>query len=307
MSTVQELLYDARALLDEYNEDGVIIAPADVSSLETNGIRFINMGLQEIYSKTRTYETYNITRKPATNLLGGIGVYMDLMEFLGEPIPTTSGIGAKSYYFEVDNDAIVKIQEFTGSWVDLVTIDTTGTTELTPFKGLITPSSVLNEVRILFDGSTYYQFKNVALYKAPYKLEDIPEYRPWVKYELPENFGELNKVVIEFPTRQYAIDNHYKWEGYKSFYVNWFFDGEIRVIYNPIPVFLANKTDSVPINNPTSRQFLVYYVAAKMAFTENPQIANFLEQKSNELKFEATKGQPSAEQKITDVYFTNGG
>jgi hypothetical protein len=48
---VQDILYDARALIDEYNVGGVIISPdeTDMKALEQNGIRFINMALREVF------------------------------------------------------------------------------------------------------------------------------------------------------------------------------------------------------------------------------------------------------------------
>ena len=51
MRTAQDILYDARALIDEYNEDGVVISSSDtdIQTLEVNGLRFINMAVQEIY------------------------------------------------------------------------------------------------------------------------------------------------------------------------------------------------------------------------------------------------------------------
>lgn len=302
MATVQDIFYNARALIDDYNDDGVIIAPDDVASLETNGMRFVNMGLGEIYAKSRNYETFKITRKPVPNLLGS-ATYFNILEFIGEDA-SYQALGAKAYYFEVDNDAIVYVEEYIGSvWTLLSTIDTTGTTELTAFKGLITPSDSANMIRLRFSGTTFYRYKNIAMFSYPFKLADIPDYRAWVKYTLPTNVGDIKKVVTEYPTRQYSNDSNFKLEGFNDLYINYFYDGEIRIIYSPIPETLTDATDIIPINNPIALQFLNYYVAAKIALTEAPDIANFLEQKSNELKFESIKGQPSSEVKITDMYF----
>jgi hypothetical protein len=127
-----------------------------------------------------------------------------------------------------------------------------------------------------------------------------------VQYDLPTDFGELSKVVSEYPVRQYNVESNYKWEGYNQFLISYDFEGEIRIIYNPIPIELTAYTDEIPVNNPISLQFIIYYVAAKVAIEENPNMANFFEQKANELKFQATKGQPAQEQRITDVYFTRG-
>jgi len=302
MTTVQSILYDVHALLAEYNEGGVIAPPSATATIDTNAIRFINMAMQEIYDKTRTLKTHKITRIPTPNLLGN-GAYLKLDEFIGEDVPTIGVTGAKSYYFEVDNDAIVRIEEnVLGVWTTLSTINTTGTTELTSFKGLITPSSATNEVRLVFTGTTYYRFSNVALYAFPFKLADIPEYGGWIKYILPSDFGTLDKIVSEFPVKNYQIDSYYKFEGHNELFVSYDYNGELRVIYSPIPTYITSFTDTLPVINPKAIQFITYYVAAKVALEENPGVANYFEQKSNELKIDSMKGQPASEQAILDVY-----
>lgn len=305
MATVQELLYDARALLDEYNEDGAIIAPSDVASLETNGLRFINMGLQEAYNKLGSFKSYNITRKPIVNLLGSDSEYMAIKEYTGASIMTKEIENARSFHFEVDNDAVVNVQQLVnGVWENIAIYQIANIQGMTAYKGLIPNSG--NLTRIVFSGPTYYRFTNVALFKEPFKLSDVPDYAPWVNVVMPSDFGSIDKVVSEFPDRQYLVNNDYKIEGFNDVYINYTFEGEMRFIYKPIPQLMGQMSDVLPIRNPIATQFLVYYVAAKLAFTENPQIANFLEQKSNELKFETSKGQVASEQVVSNIYYIRG-
>lgn len=193
--TVQDLLYDARALLDEYNEDGVVIPSTDVSSLEANGLRFINMGLQEIYLFGRYYETFHISQTPTDEQLTA---------------------------------------------------------------------------------------------------------RKMILYTLPTNFYQLSEVIEN--NEQRTPFTRFKLEGNRNLYLPPTFTGEVDVIYIPKLARITELSAEIPLNNLVADQFLTYYVAAKMAMTENPQIAGFFEQKSNELKFDAKKGQPANEVKITDVY-----
>lgn len=69
MATVQDILYDARALLDSYNEDGIITPSSEVAQEETNGIRFINMALQEAYKLARYFKVYSFTQAPTDEQL----------------------------------------------------------------------------------------------------------------------------------------------------------------------------------------------------------------------------------------------
>lgn len=194
--TVQDLLYDARALLDEYNEDGVVIPPTDVASLESNGLRFINMGLQEIYLYARYYTTYPISQTPTEQQLAD---------------------------------------------------------------------------------------------------------RKMILHALPTDFYQLVEVIENNENR--TPFTGYKLEGNRDLYLPATFTGDVDVIYISKLSRITDTTTELPTNNIVADQFLTYYVAAKMAMTENPQIAGFFEQKSNELKFDAKKGQPANEIKITDVYF----
>ncbi len=53
MRTVQEILYDARALIDEYNESVIVLSDDTIDTLQTNGIRFVDMAQKEIYKELR--------------------------------------------------------------------------------------------------------------------------------------------------------------------------------------------------------------------------------------------------------------
>ena len=69
MATVQDILYDARTLINQYNEDGVIIPSSDVAQQEANGIRLINMALQEVYKITRYFKVFTFTQNPTDEQL----------------------------------------------------------------------------------------------------------------------------------------------------------------------------------------------------------------------------------------------
>lgn len=194
--TVQDILYDIRALLEEYTEDGVVIAPSEVADIEKSALRFINMGLAEISTSARTYSTFKITQTPTDE------------------------------------------QKSAGKMLS---------------------------------------------------------------YELPSDFYQMVEVVEDDSTRSDFAQ--YKLEAYRTLYLPSWFEGVIDVIYVPKLVRLTAYTDEIPTNNPIVEQFLTYYAAANVALVENPQNADYFKQTSIELKFQALKGQPATEQKITDVYF----
>jgi hypothetical protein len=298
-TTVQKILYDVRALLDEYSEDGVVISPDSVADINAKGILFVDMAQKELFRTGNMFKTYKLVNKPWENKLGRFSNF-DVQIFEGtDQYYPESGVEAKAYYFEVDSDFTVVIEEFeAGAWQTLQTI-TAVITENTSYKGNITPSTAGNLIRLRFTGNYAYHHKNRALFNVSFKT--VPDYRPWVKYSMPSDFRMVDVVVQEYPERQYSRDASYKWEGFKDMYVNYFFDGEIRVIYKPVPVTITALTDTLEVDDTTANA-ISYYVAAKLAPFENKELVNFFEQKYNELKMESFIRMPSSEQAIVDVY-----
>jgi hypothetical protein len=194
--TVQDILYDVRALYDEYSEDGNILPSSEVQSIESNGLRFINMGLSEVYKHLEYYKTFDFTQNPTAEQLSA---------------------------------------------------------------------------------------------------------RKWLAYTLPTDMAQIDQVVVDNEER--TVLSGYRLEGYNTLYLPVTFIGDVRVIYKPKLVKLTAMTDELPNNNPIVDQFIAYYTAAKLGLSEDPNKVTFLEQKSNELKFEITKKQPSTIERITDVYF----
>jgi len=303
--TAQELMYDIRALFDEYNEDGVVISPEDVATLQANGLRVLSMTIQEIFAESKEFKEVNFLNDRVPNLLGDLSQF-NIEQFIGEdqhyPNNSYGVVGAKAYFFTLDDDATVLIREYNGtSWNVLKTLNLTPTTK-TDYKGLITPTDPSYPIELVFSGSTFYRHQNRCLFSYPFKADAIPDYIPWFRYEMPDDFGELDQVIAEYPERQYSEQPNYKWEGFKTLVVNYFYDGSIKVIYKPRPPRVETLDQEINIANPIALEFVKYATAAKLALTEDSDMVNFLEGKANELKFEAFKNQPASEEDIIDVY-----
>lgn len=307
---VQDILYNARALIDEYNTGGVInpSSDSDMKELETNGIVFVNMGLREAYKKDDYYKTMEVSHKRMPNLLGDMSQF-NKVDFIGidQVYPDTMAgvVGAKAYYVEPDSDYTIYIQEYDGAtWNTIDTI--TGTTDApVRLKGSITPTDDSYPIQMVMSGTTFYRHQNRCLFSYPYKDNAIPEFRPWIPIELPEDFAELVEIIDEYPEREQNKDGNYKQEGRKTFYINYFYEGTLRFIYHPFPQEVTTVNDVVYLNNPQAVEFVNNFVAARMATIENPSLVNFYESKANEIMFELTKSGPASEETITDVYWGN--
>lgn len=303
----QEYIYDARALIDDLNTGGTVNSESDpdMKELTLNALRFLSMGVNEIYSDSKSYKTVELVNKRIPNLLGDLNQF-SIIDFIGTPqvYPENGNgvLGAKAYFFTVDSDCTVLIQEYNGvSWVTLETLNITVDSE-TDYKGLITPTNPNYPIQLVFSGTTHYRHLNRCLYSYPFKVDKIPDYRAWIPFEMPDDFGELDTVVKQYPERQYSQDGDYKWEGRKTLLINYFYEGTIKVIYKPIPSQITDVNDEIEVYNPSAQQFIRFFVAAKLATTENPDLVNFFEQKADQMKFEALKGEPAFEEEIANVY-----
>jgi hypothetical protein len=303
--TVRNLFLKARTLLDEYTDDGVLIPDSEVSDMGAKSVLLADMAQKELHKIGKLYNTFEFYNKPAPNLLGLFSNF-ELVDFIGTPqyYPNVTGIvGAKAYYFESDGEGIVKVEENqSGVWTALTTITIPDTvTSPTAYKGLITPLSNTNPIRIVFDGTTHYRHVNRCLFSYPFALAKIPDYRAWIKKEMPSNFQSRDQIIEETATRQYNQSVAYKWEGWKDLYINYYFDGNVRVVYKPVPTALTTIDDILEIDDITA-QGVVYYIAARLSPFENKELTNFFEGKFAELKLESTKVGPATESEIIDVY-----
>lgn len=307
METVRSLFLKARALLDQYTEDGVLMPEADVIDMQFKAVPLADLAQKELYKIGKLYKTFEFANKSAPNLMGSYSNF-DIVDFIGTPqyYPNETGVaGAKAYYFEVDGDSTVTIEENqAGTWTTIATPTiATGLTSLTAYKGTLTPVSATNHIRMKFNGTSHYRHCNRALYSYPYAVAKIPIYRPWFKVSMPTDFQSRDQIIEETATRQYNNSASYKWEGWKDLYINYYFEGNVRVVYKPIPTTLTTIDSALEIDDITA-QAIVYYIAARLAPFGNKSLVNFFEQKFAELKLESTKAGPATEQQIIDMYST---
>lgn len=300
--TLNDVILDARAILDEYTDDGTVIPSSELPDLIASAIRFADMGQKELYAIGRIQKTIEIVNKPIQNKIAN---GYEIMEFTGtdEYFPNENGLAnIKSYHIEADQTHEIVIQEYeSGSWIDLITISDTVTT-MTAYKGNISPTTVGNDIRIKITGETFYRHVNRALWEYKFNTDDnVPSYKPWVKYELPSDFKSIDMVVEEYPTNNYNNSASYKFEQPNKLFYSYDFEGRLRIIYKPIPATLTAVTDTIVLDDIVAKA-LSFYVASWLAPNSNQSLTNTLFQKFLELKLENTIKEPSSEEKIVDVY-----
>ena len=301
---VQDIVYKARALLDAYTEDGIVIAADELADFQASAILHADSGQKELYKVGRIEKTIEFSNRPIANELGYISNF-DIYENTGDDqyLPSSGGVPAKSYHISADLTHTVVIQELeSGTWQDLITLSGTSETALKDYKGNLTLTTAGNLVRFKLVGGTYYHYSNMALFNVRFQDdESVPSYKPWVELTLPADFRTIDSVVEEYPQRQYGQSSTYKFEKPNRFYYNYYYQGDLRIIYKPIPTRITSLDQELEIDD-IAAEALAFYIASWLAPYENQSLANPLFQKFAELKVEASQEQPVSEEFIGDFY-----
>jgi hypothetical protein len=263
--------------------------------------------------KTKEFEVACFRKK---NLLSDVNQFR-IVEYTCEA-QEYSGKGANCFYFEVDGDCTVTIQEdgadvsgyyvfnegeataFTGTISLSVP---TGTKSFLTCKGIITPASQTSTITMTFSGDYYYRHNNRAL--CPYKFQTadkVPDFKPWYKVEMPSDFKSRSQVVNEFPQWQYAEAANHKWEGENELYVLFSYEGTIRIRYTPIPAKITSLTQTIEIDENTAISGAYYLAEQFCAAEEETSMAAVARRKYAELKAEASVRDPLSPEQIIDVY-----
>lgn len=311
--TAQEVMELAFDLIEERLDAGTISASDTISyKVRTPGI--LTMLQAELIKEGDIFSTYELSNYPVANLLGYISNF-DIRQYEGTEL-TFEGVGsAKSYYFEVDNDATVYVEDYNGAWNTLTTVSATPTESgFTAYSGLVTPTAGATKSRLRFAGDYYYRTLNRAMFSASFaSSSDIPNYTPWVKKTMPSDFKSVNEIINISENGNYSQNASYKWEGRSDLYVSYYYKGEIRIVYRPVPGTIAlpnpisgDITTEMQLDDVTSRTIVPYGLAAHLLLQENPAIASFFNGRFEEMKREASKRPPSASEQITNVYGSFG-
>jgi hypothetical protein len=224
--------------------------------------------------------TYSFSRNPIINQLGLLQGF-DIVQHLDTDNVLSVAVGSRAYYFEVDRQCSVYIEEQVGGvWTILSTIVVPSTvTSFTAYKGLITPSSVLNQVRIRFGGLYPYNIRNRYLCQYTFPtVNDIPDYLPYVKYTMPTNFMKLKGIVHRTDPRVYEHMSDYYWEGKRTLIVNYYYTGSFDIEYFQYPADITSSTqdDYVFELDIDACEAIPYFMGAMALIEENPSISTIL-------------------------------
>jgi hypothetical protein len=297
--TANDVFLITLSLSGDLDENG---QPDDVDDLEVRVPGILTI-LQAEHIKTgEIFNTFEIANKPVNNMLG-LQSGHDYVEFLGEDIIKESVGSVKAYYFEVSDDAVVYIEDYTGLWNILDTVTCTPTSGgYTAYKGKVTPTTGATKSRIRFSGTNRYVFTNYAMFSAPFATnDDVPVYRPWVQKQMPTDFKSIDQITEEYPDMQYSKSPNFKWEGKNKLYIDYYYEGSIRIVYRPIPAAITAMTDVLQVDDVTARSVLPWGLAMELYKDDDTKFAYYRD-RYQEMKSASMPRQLASEQQIVNMY-----
>jgi hypothetical protein len=297
-TTAQQVFDAAMDLVDERLDSGSI-SESDTVSYRVKAPGILTILQAELLKPGDIFSTYEISNKPVENLLGDS---FDVQAFEGDELTYECEGSAKAYYFEADRAGTVYVEDYNGAWNTLATVTTSAGTGFTAYSGVVTASSGATRSRLRFGGTYYYRHVNRALFGVPFATAgDVPVYRAWVKKQMPTDFKSVDEIIEE-TAEEYNKAGGYKWEGKRDLYIPYSFNGNIRIIYRPVPSVISALTDTMQLDDVTCRTVVPYGLAAQLMLQDNAGIASFFQERYEELRSKEERTQPAAFEAIQNVY-----
>lgn len=319
MTTARNIFDKAISVIDELSDNGTV-NDTQVKEYKNRAPHLIDMFQKEIARNGDLFKTFEISCFRKKNLLGDLNHYGIIIENNGESQPY-SAIGANCFYLETDGDCTVTFTEngapvsgtyifnggaetaFAGTFS--VTVPN-GTTSFLPIRGVLTTSG--DNVTMTISGTYYFRHNNRALSDRKCKSAlDVPDFKPWVKVTMPDDFKSRTQMINEYSPWQYEEGGNHRWEGSKDLYVLFSYEGIIRIKYIPVPAEITSLDQTLEIDD-ISAQAGAYYLAEHFAMADMmDDLAVTCRNKYKELKKEAMFKAPLSNSEIIDVYSIGGG
>jgi hypothetical protein len=275
-------------LLDEYSSRGVVTAPiktADIRAKIPDAVNQICMDLATTTGKLAkewqiiNFPVLNDSSKDTSSIKNHLPGTDDYIATL---------TGARAYFVEVSGYYDIVIEEsISGVWTELVELTPTAGSEPTTFvelKGLLTPSSLTNAVRMRCTGDYVFPYRNHILYPYTFPTaSEVQQNRPFFLYDLPADWLKLNNVMIRKDTRQWTSFAEYKITDNK-FAFNRYATGEILVNYWRKPTAIAVVDTNSPTvlelaqlidTTPDARQIVPLGVAGTVMVSDDPSASAY--------------------------------
>lgn len=207
-----------------------------------------NEGIAECMKRGRPFiKTFTFTQKSFENALGK---RFFTRYYLGEPLIFES-TEALSYYFEVDNKALIEVYYLNDSneWTLQEILQNEGSE---PGKFTVYKNFSNNKgIKLIFKGDTVYSIRNIALYLHNYNIDNndikyIPDYKPYYIYDLQTlipDFYKIDKLYFENYSHELINRTDYILEDGYTLVIDDRLEGNFIMKYQCYPAKIDEETD----------------------------------------------------------------
>lgn len=260
--------------IDESTKKGVAIPATKNADYRDKFSYFLDQAQIYISTLIKIPAVLQITQNSIPNLLGLLQGF-DMVQYLPGTPKILTAIGCKSFYIELDNVGTVTIAV---NGVTASTLTNTVKRQFTAYKAN-TGATSTDVVTITFSGLYPYNIRNTAMYGYAFPLDtDVPEYTPYVTYDMPSNFMSFDTVTLKSDPRVYEAYIAYKWENNKKIVLNYYDKGSFDIHYFAYPTtILPTDLDTVAMSVEDKAIDLVVLQAGIMSTTaDNPSLSSWL-------------------------------
>lgn len=201
----------------------------------------------------------------------------DYQDFETHHVTTTDleieGAASKAYYFEISNDAVIKIYtvaDGVDTLVQTITHSANIANTYEIYKGLIT-NATPDAVKIVFEASDYmYDVRNIALYNINFKYEDDifdnTKLRKFPLKTLIPDFYDILSLEYEKEETQGYYNVNWTLEGDETLVIDGDMKGNFIITYKAYPEKITKSTsDSYKFTQPAEMVALLpLYIASEL-------------------------------------------
>ena len=319
--TGQEIFERSMAVMDEISETGTL-NPDDVAEYEAKAPLLLDIWSKRMAKTAGKKKSFEISCFRKKNLLGDLNHISKIIENNGTE-DEYSAVSANCFYLEVDGDCTITFKENGGSlsgkysfnggeetdFTDTINVTVPeGTTSFLSLRGILSPSSQTSTITMSISGNYYFKHNNRAL--SPYKYDSalkVPDFKPYYKIEMPEDFISRSQIISESPQWQYNEGNSaVKWENDKELYVMFSYEGIVRVNYVSLPAKITSLDQEIEYPENVAMSAVPYLVKHFARADMNDEIARDAKEEFAQMYVDATTKEALTPTEIADVYFQGG-
>lgn len=269
---------DARAyflnVIDEATKKGVDLAVSKNADYRKKFDEFLDTAQKYIANIIKIPAVTTVTQNPIPTL-EGLFKGFDIEQILPGKPKVYTFTGCKSMYFEVDNICDIEIRV---NGVLTQTINNTLKRVFTAYK-VHTGANSTDSVQITFTSIYPFNKRNSGFYAYAFPTDaDIPEYVPYLSYDMPDDFLEFDSIIIKTDPRVYGSYVAHKWENNKKIILNYYDKGSFDIHYYKYPATITSDAPDNTVLEIEDKAFEVVALQCAVMATaaDNPSLSSWI-------------------------------